>query len=43
MVLGTVAIVCFSFPLFTFALVPLAFFYRRVMKYALSFVFSIRY
>ena len=31
MVVGTVAIVCISFPLFTFALIPLTFFYRRVM------------
>src|SRR5258706_1121963 len=31
MVVGTVAVVCVSFPLFTFALIPLTFFYRRVM------------
>ena len=31
MVVGTVVVVCVSFPLFTFALMPLAFFYRRVM------------
>lgn len=35
-VMGTVFIVCFSFPLFTFVLVPLGWFYRRILIYYLA-------
>jgi ATP-binding cassette, subfamily C (CFTR/MRP), member 1 len=33
---GTIFVVCISFPLFTFALVPLIWFYRRIMIYYLA-------
>ncbi|KAG8818826.1 hypothetical protein FRC18_012320 [Serendipita sp. 400] len=35
-VLGTVVVVCVNFPLFTLALVPLGWFYRRIMIYYLA-------
>lgn len=34
--IGTVFVVCFSFPLFTFLLLPLGLFYRRIMIYYLA-------
>ncbi|PVG00760.1 putative YCF1-vacuolar ABC transporter [Serendipita vermifera] len=35
-VLGTVTVICISFPLFTFALLPLGWFYRRILIYYLA-------